>query len=232
MIKEAIILAGGFGTRLTSVKDIPKPMAPINNIPFLEYILNYLSSFNILTVHLAVGYKKELIINYFGHQFKSISLNYVLEEDPLGTGGAIKKALLETKSSNILILNGDTFFQLGIEELGNFHLLNNSDVTIALKPMIKFDRYGTVLCNNESRVINFSEKQFCDKGLINGGVYVLKSDIFDKLQLPDQFSLEKDFFEKYYTEKKMLGFISDTYFIDIGIPSDYEKAKLTLPKLK
>jgi len=231
MGKEAIILAGGFGSRLTSITDIPKPMAPINNVPFLSYILTYLSFYNFAKVHLAVGYKHEKIIKHFGNKFKDITLNYIIEDKPLGTGGAIKKALSSVKSENVFVLNGDTFFELDFEAFEVFHKKNNADVTLALKPMSDFDRYGTVNYDNNFRIINFSEKKYCNQGVINGGIYLLKTTIFDKIKFSYNFSIEHDFFEKYYKKKKLLGFICEGYFIDIGIPTDYTKAQLELPKL-
>lgn len=231
MINEAIILAGGFGTRLTSVKDIPKPMAPINEIPFLQYLLDSLNKFGITKIHLAVGYKYEVIENYFGHQYKNCQLNYVVEDTPLGTGGAIKKALENVISEEVFIINGDTFFQVNFKEMYSFYKSTNSIATLALKPMLNFERYGTVEMNDENRIVKFSEKQYCKQGLINGGVYILKTHLFDELKFPEQFSLEQDYFEKQYANQQISGYINDSYFIDIGIPSDYEKAQLDLPKL-
>ena len=231
MINEAIILAGGFGTRLTNVTDVPKPMAPINEIPFLEYLLNYLSSYKITRVHLAVGYKHEVIQAYFGNQFKNCQLNYVVEDTPLGTGGAIQKALADVKSEEVLVLNGDTFFQVDFNQMEIFHHTYNSDVTIALKPMKDFDRYGTVVYDDNFRITSFAEKQFCSEGAINGGIYLLKTTIFNGIEFPENFSIEQDFFENAYTAKKLMGFISEGYFIDIGIPTDYAKAQVELPSL-
>jgi len=230
MTSEAIILAGGFGTRLTSVKDIPKPMAPIKGKPFLEYILNYISSFNVSKVHLAVGYKYEVIQTYFGNNFNGLELNYVIEDNPLGTGGAIKKALEKVESNNVFIVNGDTFFELNFEELETFHAENNADVTLGLKPMFDFDRYGTVELDENNQVCKFSEKKHCDEGVINAGVYLLKRTIFEGMEFPDRFSIENDFFEKYYEDQRLFGFIHEGYFIDIGIPTDYLKAQKELPE--
>jgi D-glycero-alpha-D-manno-heptose 1-phosphate guanylyltransferase len=231
MANEVIILAGGFGTRLTSIEDIPKAMAPIDKVPFLEYLLNYLTYFNITKVHLAVGYKHEVIKKHFGNQFKGLELNYVIESEPLGTGGAIKKALKKVKSENVIVLNGDTFFEVDFESFDQFHTSNNADITLALKPMSDFDRYGTVSYDDDFRITSFAEKKYLNEGSINGGVYLMKTNIFNGIKFPENFSIEKDFFEKYYSEKKLMGFINEGYFIDIGIPTDYTKAQLELPKL-
>ena len=163
MTNEAIILAGGFGTRLASVVDVPKPMAPINDIPFLEYLLNYLSKYNITKVHLALGYKHEVISTYFGATFKAIKLNYVIEDTPLGTGGAIKKALIHVESEAVFIINGDTFFDVDLLEMGHYFDQKEASVMLALKPMQNFDRYGVVELNEEDGIWLLRRKNFVRK---------------------------------------------------------------------
>lgn len=231
MTNEAIILAGGFGTRLASVVDVPKPMAPINDIPFLEYILNYLEKHQVTKIHLAVGYKYQVIVDYFGEQYKNCELNYVVEDKPLGTGGAIKKALAEVESEKVFIINGDTFFDVDLAQMEAAFKANNATVSLALKPMKNFDRYGVVEVDAANKILAFKEKQYCESGAINGGIYLLKTNIFDGLDFPEQFSLEQDYFDIYCSQTNFFGFISDTYFIDIGIPTDYTKAQEELPSL-
>lgn len=225
MTNEAIILAGGFGTRLASVVDVPKPMAPINNIPFLEYILNYLAKHNIIKVHLAVGYKHQVIIDYFGDKYKNLVLNYIVEDTPLGTGGAVKQALSKVSSDEAFIINGDTFFDVDLPKMYEHFVACKAKVSLALKPMQNFDRYGVVEIDEKTRIQAFKEKKFCEQGAINGGIYLLKTNIFEGLNFPQQFSLEQDYFDRYCSKTNFYGFVSDTYFIDIGIPSDYTKAQ-------
>ena len=151
-----IILAGGFGTRLsTVVKDVPKPMAPINGKPFLHYIFEELQQQQIQKVVVSVGYLKEIIQAYFKTEYLGISIEYAIEEEPLGTGGGIKKAF-EKIENDAYILNGDTFFDIPLSALKN----TSSDISIALKPMFQFDRYGTVAVDAEHRVISFNEKKY------------------------------------------------------------------------
>jgi D-glycero-alpha-D-manno-heptose 1-phosphate guanylyltransferase len=224
---EVIILAGGFGTRLQSVvKDVPKPMADINGKPFLEYILQYLSQYNITNIILSVGYKQEIIKDYFHNSYKGIPLQYSCEDEPLGTGGAIKKALnlLTTSMNNILVINGDTFFQVNLPMLEKMNDKFDADITMSLKEMHDFDRYGAVQVENNV-IKKFEEKKFYKKAYINCGVYMIKKSLFDKLSTNDKFSFE-EFLEKSLKNLKVYSYISDdSYFIDIGIPSDYEKAK-------
>lgn len=219
---EAIVLAGGFGTRLQSVvKDVPKPMADINGKPFLEYILTYLANNGVKKIILSVGYKKEIIENYFGNSYKKMEIVYSKEDEPLGTGGAIKKALNFCESENILVLNGDTFFEVNLQTLMKEHQKTDADVTISLKKMYNFDRYGKVIVE-KNRVISFTEKEFSSSGLINGGVYIIRKDILDNTE--DKFSFEQDFLEKKISSLNISSYIDEAYFIDIGIPQDYQKA--------
>lgn len=172
---EAIILAGGFGTRLKNViKDVPKPMAPIQGKPFLEYLLCQLKQFSISNIIMCTGYKHEVVEAYFGTQFKGIPISYSVEREPLGTGGAIMHAFSYINEESFLVLNGDTFFKVDIEYLIKFHIKNNSDCTIALKKITNSDRYGTVKCQN-NRIVAFEEKQFREESTINGGLYYIKN---------------------------------------------------------
>jgi D-glycero-alpha-D-manno-heptose 1-phosphate guanylyltransferase len=222
---EAIILAGGFGTRIQSViSDVPKPMAPVCGKPFLHYILQNLVQQKIERIILAVGYKHEVIINYFGNKFQTADLIYSVEDEPLGTGGGIRKAVEKAVGERVLIINGDTYFDLSFNELDQFHSNGNFDLTMCLKPMEHFDRYGNVTVD-QNKVTGMKEKQSCDSGLINGGVYLINREIIEIFPAGSKFSFEKDFLEKEVNRLKFGAFISDKYFIDIGIPDDYEKAQ-------
>ncbi|EAJ4679059.1 D-glycero-D-manno-heptose 1-phosphate guanosyltransferase [Campylobacter coli] len=215
---QAIILCGGLGTRLKSViKDIPKPMAPINDKPFLEFIFEYLKKQGIKEVILAVSYKYEVIKEYFKDEFLGIKIKYSIEKEPLGTGGAIKEALKFIKNE-AYVLNGDTFFGIDLSKLK----LNGSKICLALKQMNDFDRYGTVNVDEQGIVTSFEEKVFKKQGLINGGVYLLKKDIFNNFSLERKFSFE-EFLQENYKTLKIQTQIFDDYFIDIGIPEDYIK---------
>ncbi len=225
-MNEAIILAGGLGTRLRSeVNQVPKSMAPIFGKPFLRWQLDYLSSFGIKKVILAVGYLSDAIVQYFGDEYNGISIQYTYEKTPLGTGGAIKQALELTTSETVLILNGDTMFRLDLGKMFQFHTENNADFSLALKPMQDFERYGVVDFDSQYNVTGFQEKQKQAKGNINGGVYLLNKRIFTQQQFPEKFSFEKEFLEKKFTEYKFKAYLDNGYFLDIGIPKDYHQAQ-------
>lgn len=224
--EEVILLAGGPGVRLQDViRGIPKPMADINGKPFLWYVLSYLAKQGVNKIIMAIGYKHEIIKEYFKDRYDSIEIKYSIEKEPLGTGGAIKNALAIAEDRDIFVINGDTFFNIDLRTFYSFHRHKASNVTIALKLMKDFDRYGAVTINGENRLIGFEEKQFRSIGLINGGIYIIKTDIFNSIKFPDKFSFETDFLEKYYKERKIYAYIFDEYFIDIGIPEDYKGAK-------
>ena len=226
MIKEAIILAGGLGTRLRSaVPDLPKCMAPVAGRPFLHYVIEYYKKQGITKFIFCLGYKHELIEDYLSQSFSDVQYTVTIEEDPLGTGGAIYQGALKAVSSDVIVLNGDTFFEVDVAGLSFFHKSKKADCTVCLKEMKNSDRYGVVEINDEGRITSFKQKNFYERASINGGVYALNTRSFLAEKLPEKFSFEKDYFEKYFREKKIYGFKQDGYFIDIGIPADYNKAQ-------
>lgn len=229
MIKEAIILAGGLGTRLrTVVSDLPKCMAPVAGKPFIYFVIEHLLSQGINSIIFSVGYKSNLLINYINEQYPLLNKQFSIEAEPLGTGGAVKLACSLSTAKTVLIVNGDTLFKTDIENLYAWHDSCNADCTMALKPMQDFNRYGVVEMNHDHAIVSFKEKQFYKSGLINGGVYVLQVAGFLQEAWPQHFSFEKDYLEKYVDKRKMVGIVQDTYFIDIGIPEDYERAQKEL----
>ncbi|MCJ7446989.1 MAG: nucleotidyltransferase family protein [Bacteroidales bacterium] len=225
---EAIILAGGMGTRLREViTDVPKPMAPVNGKPFLYYLFKWIKQYPVDKLVLSAGYKSERIVEYFGNSIFNIPLEYVVEGKPLGTGGAVKYALQKTKGRNILILNGDTYFPINLNKFLSFHNKNNSLFTVALKRMRDFDRYGTVECTG-NKILKFNEKRFCKDGLINGGIYLVNRQFIESRKLPSVFSLEKEILEQEAGTSLLKGLVFDELFIDIGIPEDYNRAELMM----
>jgi D-glycero-alpha-D-manno-heptose 1-phosphate guanylyltransferase len=229
MAKEAVILAGGFGTRLKSmVNEIPKPMALIKDLPFLSYLLDFLYKFKFEKVILAAGYKSDVIESYFGTSYKNIKLVYSIEKEPLGTGGAIYKAAALIDSDYYFVLNGDTLFDVDLESMEKLFRQKKSGLMVALKPMVNFDRYGAVITSDE-KIVSFNEKKFCENGLINGGIYLLNKTWLEERALGKVFSFEKDILEKRLVRDKITYYLSDGYFIDIGIPEDYVRASEELP---
>lgn len=224
---EAIILAGGLGTRLRSVvSEVPKCMAPVDGRPFLQYMLEWLSRYDVSHVVLSVGYLREVIFSYMDSRVWPFEISYAVEEEPLGTGGGIRLALTKCREDRVIVLNGDTFFDVDLDALSF-----SAPVTLALKPMRSFDRYGAVDWDGEL-VTGFHEKAACAEGLINGGVYALVRSQLDFAFYPKRFSFEKDLLEPLAAAHLVAGQVQDGYFIDIGIPEDYARAQRELPEIQ
>lgn len=225
-MRECIVLAGGFGTRLQSVvKDVPKCMAEVAGKPFLHYIFDFLREQDVSHIILSLGYKSEVVVDWLSDNNFPFRVSYVIEQEPLGTGGAIKYAMTKALSDSVFVMNGDTFFYVNFTPFSDFHIENKADISLALKPMSDFDRYGAVELQN-NKIIRFNEKSYCKSGLINGGVYLINKSLMDVLDLPDKFSFEKDVLENTKLNLSILGYESDSYFIDIGIPSDFAQANI------
>lgn len=231
MTQEAIVLAGGFGTRLQSViSDVPKPMAPIKGKPFLSYVLLYLKKYGVRHIILSVGHLHEVVEAYFGENWEGLEISYAIENEPLGTGGAIKYAFEKIKFQEAYVVNGDTFFDVNLNTFHKYHAKKQAEISLALRAVDDVSRYGTVQTNGDNQIIAFSEKgKFEGKGNINGGIYLINKQIFKKITIfADKFSIENDVFEKYYSVHRFFGFPFEDYFIDIGIPEDYKRANLEL----
>lgn len=225
-MKEAIVLAGGLGTRLRSeIGAYPKPMAEVAGKPFLSYILDYLTHFEYDHIILAVGYKYEIIQDYFGSQYKNASLTYSIEEERLGTGGAIRLALELCSTEEILVCNGDSFADIDLNDFNAKTANSSFECTLALNSMNNIDRYGLVEIDETNCITKFKEKSFQEKALINSGIYRLKKSLFIDKTPEGNFSMENDYFEKYYGDKILGGFSYEAFFRDIGIPKDFNLAQ-------
>jgi D-glycero-alpha-D-manno-heptose 1-phosphate guanylyltransferase len=236
MIKEAIILAGGLGTRLQSVvSDVPKCLAPVAEKPFLNYVIGFLKKNGTEHFIFSVGYMHAMIEEYLAANYPQLNYSISSENEPLGTGGAIKSACNKCIEENALICNGDTLYKIDLSSLNELHVSVNATCTLNLKPLNYFNRYGVVELNQDHSVKSFKEKKYYKSGLVNGGVYALNVIEFLKENLPEKFSFEKDYLEKNVNQStnekpKIFGIIQDKYFIDIGIPEDYERAQIELLK--
>jgi D-glycero-alpha-D-manno-heptose 1-phosphate guanylyltransferase len=234
MIREAIILAGGLGTRLReAVPELPKCMAPVAGRPFLFHVINYLRLQGIERFIFSLGYKHEVIEEYLQMHFPTLKYTVVIEEEPLGTGGAIQLACTKAENKQVVVVNGDTMYKADLHAAFLFHIHHMAECTLLLKPMKNFDRYGVVELNDQQLVQQFSEKRQYAEGNINGGVYMLDKDKFLDEEFPEKFSFEKNYLEQFHTSRRIYGLVQDAYFIDIGIPEDFNRAQaeFTLPPL-
>ena len=196
-------------------------MLRVNGRPFLEYILDWLLTQGTEEIIFAIGFKGEVITQHFKDNYKGIDIRYSYEEDNLlGTGGAIKKALACCDENTIFAVNGDTYFPVDIRDLLAWHRKKHSEITIALKHLYNFDRFGTVEINADTKITRFREKGFTKEGFINGGIYCIDKEILLDYK-KDQFSLERDFLEGNIKDLKIFGKVYDDAFYDIGTPADY-----------
>jgi D,D-heptose 1,7-bisphosphate phosphatase len=228
---KAIVLAGGFGTRLRElIPNLPKPMAPVAGRPFLEYVLDRLIVGGVREITLSVGYQAKIIMDHFGYAYRNASVDYAVETEPLGTGGAIAYALQVKGDAPVLVLNGDTFLDINYGELIGWYEQAPSKVAMVLREVPDVSRYGSVLATGEL-VTGFMEKGNMGLGMINAGVYIIQPEVFKKFKLAGRFSLEDELLQRYCVALTPRAYKTGAYFIDIGIPDDYERAQIELPKV-
>ncbi len=222
---EVLILAGGKGTRLQSVvSDVPKPLAPIRGRPFLEYLISYVSQFGPKNFRLLTVYKGQKIVEHFGDGTRlGVRVNYSHEETPLLTGGALRQAIGQSHFKKFLALNGDTFFKIDFARfIQNAQELGPGPV-IALREIINADRYGSVSLDSSSHITGFANSAVHGRALINAGIYYFTHELLS--DLPEgPVSLENEVFPKLINSKKLWGVPFEGFFIDIGVPQDYQKA--------
>lgn len=225
-MKEAVVLAGGLGTRLRSVvPDLPKPMAPVAGRPFLELLLGALESKGFERAVLSVGYKSQLLMDYFGDRFRGLELTYAVESTPLGTGGALRLALSRCIESHAYVFNGDTYLDLDVQAVEARWQREHAPIIVA-RHVSDTTRYGR-LTVVDGRVVGF-ESGISGQGLINAGCYVLPVDIVAREPALEKFSFEADFLSTAIQHSRFNVYVCDGQFIDIGIPEDYERAQTEL----
>lgn len=230
--REAIVLAGGFGTRLAHVvPDVCKPMAPVAGRPFLRFIMDQLAAAGFDRAVVADGYRREQIEGFFGGSYRGMAIEYSPEMTPLFTGGAVKRALGLCESDWVFVLNGDTRLDVNFAamEAASADAPEGTSAVIAVKRIRDFERYGTVSVDADGALIAFHEKRPCEEGLINAGVYLLRRDALG--DMPEKFSLESDYFENIVADGALRAVECAGGFIDIGVPEDYELAQLMLAPL-
>jgi D-glycero-alpha-D-manno-heptose 1-phosphate guanylyltransferase len=228
---KAVILAGGLGMRLRSeVPDLPKPLAPVAGKPFLAWKLDALDDAGFSEVLLSVGYRAAAIIDVFGNRYRRMALRYVTEDRPLGTGGALQKALATfEKGEPVWAMNGDTFLTLDYAAMRAQHGAGDQDaITMAVVKVEDASRYGSVGVR-DGRVERFLDRGLPGRADINGGVYLLHSRLFHDRALPETFSFESKFLAPQVATLDIRTFATGGYFIDIGLPVDYARAQTELP---
>ena len=227
---EAIVLAGGFGTRLRQVvADVPKPMAPIAGRPFLDILLGSLAKKGFSRVVLSLGFMAEKISNHFGTRFVGLDLAYVVEDTPLGTGGAIRLALEACTQDHVFVFNGDTYLDLEVQSLEQQWQAKRHPIVV-VRQVPDTTRYGRLVVDG-GHITSFAEKGISGPGLINAGCYVLATDALAKFPLNHPFSIETDYLSPEVARVTVEVFETEGVFIDIGIPEDYARAQTFLADL-
>lgn len=222
-IREAIILAGGKGTRLRRVVcDVPKPMASIQGKPFLEILIERFASKGISHFILSVGYMHEVIVEHFTNRYQHLSITFSIENEPLGTGGAIRAACQHLTGSHTLVMNGDSLFDVDLSVIDQQLV----DQPILFGRMVdEVGRYGRIVFDDDCNMTDFSEKSQKGRGCINGGVYYLRKDSLDAYESHHSFSLEQDYFSQVAKHKQVTVNVQDSFFIDIGLPESFASAQ-------
>ena len=226
-LREAIILAGGFGTRLRHVvPHLPKPMAPIGERYFLEILLTSLATKGFRHVVLSLGYMADRIVSHFGGRFSGMDLSFEIEPSPLGTGGAVRQAVSRCRADHVFVFNGDTYLDLEVDDVES-HWQKSRVPIIVARDVEDTKRYGRLKLR-EGRIVEFSEKGIGGAGIVNAGCYVLPIDILNDFPVGRPFSLEMDFFIDAVRAQRIDVFVTHGRFIDIGIPEDYARAQIEL----
>ncbi len=222
---EAIILAGGKGSRLREiVPDRPKPMAMVAGRPFLEIVIRSLATKGVSRVVLSLGFMAEKIINHFGSHFAGVEIVYVVEERPLGTGGAVRLAMTKCLQESFFVFNGDTFLDLEVANLNVFWQKKRNLVIVA-RQVSDTSRYGRLIVE-DGLVKGFSEKGISGPGLINAGCYVFTRGQLNEYEVNEPFSLESDYLNTAVHNSPVDVYVTNGHFIDIGVPEDYHRAQL------
>ena len=227
---EAVILAGGLGTRLrAAVPNLPKPMAPVAGRPFLEIMLIVLAQKGFKRVVLSLGHMAEKVVSYFGNSFADMSLVYEIETSPLGTGGALRRALTRCESDHLFVFNGDTFLDLEVSKLEAHWKANHLPIIVG-KSLADTTRDGRLETVAE-RVVGFTDRNVSGPGLVNAGCSVTSTHLLDGFDLNRPFSLETDFLIPAVRSQYFSLFITNGLFIDIGVPEDYCRAQTELNEI-
>lgn len=227
-VKEAIILAGGLGTRIrSSIKEgLPKVLAPINGRPFIDYQLDYLERQGVEKVILALGYGANEVVSYIESCSREIIIDHVVEEHALGTGGAVVNCLKKLDDLQAYVINGDSFIHVDLVGMASQHEKKHAELTLAVTRVDDVSRFGKVVTDDDMRVIDFEEK-LCSKGqgYINAGIYLIDRKVFEQFPANRNISLEMEIL-KTNVQKRMYGFLCDLPFIDIGTEQSFNEAQV------
>jgi D-glycero-alpha-D-manno-heptose 1-phosphate guanylyltransferase len=228
---KAIVLCGGLGTRLGNLtQDTPKPLIWVSGRPFLAHVLDQLLAAPLDEIVLAVSFQWQKVQAAIGNRWRDVKVSYSIEQEPLGTGGAIRRAMQQSGVTEALVANGDTLLKMNADDLARFARQHGADIAVALRATEDSSRFGKVNIDPTGRIVAFEEKASGSRGLINSGVYYLKSSVFNQIDTPS-FSFEKDILAGHHGRLAIYGMQTTAYFIDMGVPKDLARARLELSTL-
>lgn len=226
--REAVILAGGMGTRLRSVvPDLPKVLAPVAGAPFLHILLGNLARNGFARVVLSVGYRAEMVMDSVGEHFAGLEIRYARERKPLGTGGGLRLALAECLRDHVFVMNGDTFFNVDFSYIDDMWRRYGEMLVVGCA-VPDTRRYGRLVISGE-HVTAFQEKGVPGPGVINAGCYLFPRGALDAFSPGTAFSLETEFLQPLVARRPLRVAVSGGLFIDIGVPEDYQRAQSLFP---
>lgn len=225
---SAIVLAGGLGTRLSSVigDQTPKALALVQKKPFLWYLFDYIKQQGIMSVVLATGHLSSCIQQSL-HQLIPSGMHVQISEEPnpLGTAGAVKLAMCKIGDDSFFVFNGDSLCTADMDKFLSFHYQKHAVASILLHKMENTERYGVVEIDEEDGIVHFCEKKGSrSPGLINAGVYLIRRKMLSQIPSETLCSLEENVFPNI-VHKQLFGFTVDDPFIDIGTPDSYQAAQ-------
>ncbi len=222
---EAIVLAGGFGTRLRGiVDDVPKPLAPVAGRPFLAWLLDRLAMSGMRRCILATGYMADVVERVVGAHWQGMDIAYSVESAPLGTGGAIRLAAQRLLGAGVHVLNGDTWLEYAPTALEAAARSASTPMAIALARVDDVARYGAVEVR-DGLARAFREKGDSGAGWINAGCYFLEADALSALPRQAVYSFERDVLQPRALAGDVAAFTDTAGFIDIGVPEDFARAQ-------
>jgi NDP-sugar pyrophosphorylase family protein len=222
----ALLLAGGFGTRLRSVvPNLPKPLAPVNGRPFITYLLDQLAEAGFTRAILCLHHQAHQVVDKLGTTYGPLALDYSIEAEPLGTGGAVRLALAKINAPRFLLLNADSFCRVSLRDFIAFHRAHDDPASLVSVQVEDTARYGGLRLSAEGRIIAFSEKDgLHHPGTINGGIYLLETTLAETIPVERPVSLEHEMFPRWI-DRGFRAWTTSSPFIDIGVPESYALAQ-------
>lgn len=222
---DAVILCGGKGTRLKSVvPDLPKPMAALNDKPFLELLLDYAAGFGFKRFILAAGYRGDVIEKHFSGAFPGLEIAVSRETEPLDTAGAVKNAASLIRTPQFLVMNGDSICRIDLRAFMDFHFSRRGRASVAVAKVADAGSFGSIVKDAGDRILSFREKVPAGAGYVNAGIYILDKTVLDAVPPGARYSMERELLPALISGGEVYGYETESRLFDIGTPEGYREA--------